>query len=110
MLVYDREPKPAEVNYSIRVFREERSYGNYGLIVQGSYFALPGSCRRAGQGWEVVDPSALRPREIETIINSVKKTGKVLIVHVAVKDGGFGWELAGVIADIGSAYHPLDRL
>ena len=30
-------------------------------------------------------------------------------MHAAVNDGGFGWKLAGIIADIGSAYHPLDR-
>lgn len=47
---------------------------------------------------EVVDPRSLRPLDKETIINSVKKTGKVLIVHEAVKTGGFGGELAGVIA------------
>ena len=46
---------------------------------------------------EVVDPRTLRPLDTETIVNSVKKTGKVLIVHEAVKTGGFGGELAGVI-------------
>lgn len=48
---------------------------------------------------EVVDPRTLRPLDTETIVNSVKKTGKVLIVHEAVKTGGFGGELAGVIAE-----------
>lgn len=47
---------------------------------------------------EVVDPRSLRPLDKETIMNSFKKTGKVLIVHEAVKTGGFGGELAGVIA------------
>ncbi len=48
---------------------------------------------------EVVDPRTLRPLDEETLISSVKKTGKVLIVHEAVKTGGFGGELAGVIAE-----------
>jgi pyruvate dehydrogenase E1 component beta subunit len=48
---------------------------------------------------EVVDPRTLRPLDTETIIKSVIKTGKVLIVHEAVKTGGFGGELAGVIAE-----------
>jgi acetoin:2,6-dichlorophenolindophenol oxidoreductase subunit beta len=48
---------------------------------------------------EVVDPRTLRPLDTETIVNSVKKTGKVLIVHEAVKTGGFGGELAAVIAE-----------
>lgn len=48
---------------------------------------------------EIVDPRTLRPLDKDTIIQSVKKTGKVLIVHEAVKTGGFGGELAGVIAE-----------
>lgn len=55
----------------------------------------------AGEGIdvEVVDPRTLRPLDTETVVNSVKKTGKVLIVHEAVKTGGFGGELAAVIAE-----------
>jgi acetoin:2,6-dichlorophenolindophenol oxidoreductase subunit beta len=48
---------------------------------------------------EVVDPRTLRPLDEESIIQSVIKTGRVLIVHEAVKTGGFGGELAGVIAE-----------
>ena len=48
---------------------------------------------------EVVDPRTLRPLDADPIINSVIKTGKVLIVHEAVKTGGYGGELAGVIAE-----------
>lgn len=55
----------------------------------------------AGEGIEVevVDPRTLRPLDEEPIIQSVIKTGRVLIVHEAVKTGGFGGELAGVIAE-----------
>ncbi len=48
---------------------------------------------------EVVDPRTLRPLDTETIVQSVRKTGKVLIVHEAVKTGGFGGELAAAIAE-----------
>ncbi len=47
---------------------------------------------------EVVDPRTLKPLDEETIIQSVVKTGRVLIVHEACKTGGFGGELAAVIA------------
>jgi len=47
---------------------------------------------------EVVDPRTLRPLDEETIIRSVIKTGKVLIVHEACKTGGYGGELAAVLA------------
>lgn len=48
---------------------------------------------------EVVDPRTLRPLDSEPIVNSVIKTGKVLIVHEAVKTGGYGGELAATIAE-----------
>nr|NIM92898.1 alpha-ketoacid dehydrogenase subunit beta [Anaerolineales bacterium] len=47
---------------------------------------------------EVVDPRTLKPLDEETLIRSVMKTGRVLIVHEAVKVGGYGGELAAVIA------------
>ena len=62
---------------------------------------------------EVVDPRSLRPLDTETIVNSIKKTGKVLIVHEAVKTGGFGGELAAVIAEseaFGYLEAPIQRL
>lgn len=48
---------------------------------------------------EVVDPRTLRPLDTETIVKSVKKTGKALIVHEAVKTGGFGGELVASIVE-----------
>lgn len=47
---------------------------------------------------EVIDPRTLKPLDEEPIIQSVMKTGKVLIVHEACKTGGYGGELAAVIA------------
>jgi pyruvate dehydrogenase E1 component beta subunit len=48
---------------------------------------------------EIVDPRTLKPLDQETIIQSVVKTGRVLIVHEAAKTGGFGGELGMVIAE-----------
>ena len=48
---------------------------------------------------EVVDPRTLKPLDEATLVTSAKKTGRVLIVHEAVKIGGFGGELAAVIAE-----------
>ncbi|MBN2044550.1 MAG: alpha-ketoacid dehydrogenase subunit beta [Anaerolineales bacterium] len=62
---------------------------------------------------EVVDPRTLRPLDKDTLINSVKKTGKVLIVHEAVKTSGIGGEFAAVIAEseaFGYLEAPIMRL
>ncbi|QKS72460.1 alpha-ketoacid dehydrogenase subunit beta [Paenalkalicoccus suaedae] len=48
---------------------------------------------------EVIDPRTLVPLDTETIIDSVKKTGRVVIAHEAVKRGGFGGEIAATIAE-----------
>lgn len=48
---------------------------------------------------EVVDIRTLAPFDIETIINSVKKTGRVIILHEACKTCGFGAEIAAQIAE-----------
>jgi pyruvate/2-oxoglutarate/acetoin dehydrogenase E1 component len=48
---------------------------------------------------EIIDPRSLRPLDGETIINSVKKTGRALIVHEAVKIGGFGGEILSTIVE-----------
>lgn len=56
---------------------------------------------------EIIDPRTLRPLDLEPIVQSVIKTGKVLIVHEAVKMGGFGGEIAAQIAE-SKAFDYLD--
>jgi pyruvate dehydrogenase E1 component beta subunit len=48
---------------------------------------------------EVIDPRTLVPLDEETIIASVSKTSRVVIVHEAVKRAGFGAEIASVIVE-----------
>lgn len=48
---------------------------------------------------EIIDPRTLNPLDKEPIISSVIKTGKALIVHEAVKTGGFGGEISAVIME-----------
>jgi pyruvate/2-oxoglutarate/acetoin dehydrogenase E1 component len=47
---------------------------------------------------EVVDPRTLKPLDEGTVVRSVSKTGRALIVHEACQTGGYGGELAAVIA------------
>jgi 2-oxoisovalerate dehydrogenase E1 component beta subunit len=63
------------------------------------YEAIEASNKAAEQGidCEVIDLRTLWPVDIETIVNSVKKTGRVVIVHEAPKSCGFGAELVSLI-------------
>jgi pyruvate/2-oxoglutarate/acetoin dehydrogenase E1 component len=49
---------------------------------------------RTGVSVEVIDPRTLSPLDIATIAASVKKTGRLVIVHEAVEQGGIGAEIA----------------
>ncbi|OGL47747.1 MAG: acetoin dehydrogenase, partial [Candidatus Schekmanbacteria bacterium RBG_16_38_10] len=48
---------------------------------------------------EVIDPRTLTPLDKNLIINSVKKTGRLVIAHEAVKFCGFGAEIAAVVSE-----------
>ena len=48
---------------------------------------------------EVIDPRTLVPLDEETIIASVRKTHRFVVVHEAVKRGGFGAELAALVSE-----------
>ncbi|HPE17395.1 MAG TPA: thiamine pyrophosphate-dependent enzyme [Tenuifilaceae bacterium] len=55
---------------------------------------------------EVVDIRSIIPLDKDTILNSVRKTGKALVVHEDKVFGGFGGEIASIIAD--EAFEYLD--
>jgi 2-oxoisovalerate dehydrogenase E1 component len=59
-----------------------------------------------GYSVEVIDIRSLIPLDEETIINSVKKTNKVLIAHEDKVFGGFGGELSAIITE--KAFQYLD--
>jgi pyruvate dehydrogenase E1 component beta subunit len=42
---------------------------------------------------EVIDPRTVSPLDIAAIADSVKKTGRLLVVHEAVEQGGIGAEI-----------------
>ncbi|MFN2484374.1 MAG: alpha-ketoacid dehydrogenase subunit beta, partial [Candidatus Limnocylindria bacterium] len=70
--------------------------------------ALQAAETLAGEGIEaeVVDLRTLRPLDTDTILESVRKTGKALVVHEANRFSGFGAEVAALIAE--QAFDSLD--
>ncbi len=61
---------------------------------------------KEGVSVEVIDLRTLVPLDFETVLNSLKKTGKLLIAHEAPKNCGFGAELMARAVEEG--FHYLD--
>ncbi len=61
--------------------------------------AAAAELEKDGISVEVIDPRTLVPLDEETILASVRKTGRLVIAHEAVKRGGFGAEVAALVAE-----------
>jgi pyruvate dehydrogenase E1 component beta subunit len=48
---------------------------------------------------EVIDPRTLAPLDMDTILESVGRTGKLVVVHEAVQTGGIGAEIAARVQE-----------
>ena len=99
-----REEVPAE-EYTVPI-------GKAKVVLEGSdvtlvsWGAMVHTCREAaslaakeGVSVERVDLRSLLPFDIETVIESVRKTGRLVIAHEATKIAGFGAEIAAQVSE-----------
>jgi len=85
---------------------EDVSVVTWGMLVQRSLEAARKIEGELGVSIEVVDLRTLNPLDRETILGSVRKTGKVIIAHEDTLTGGFGAEIAAIVAE--EAFQRLD--
>ena len=76
---------------------------SYGRMVDIS-LAAARTLEKEGVSAEVIDLRSLQPLDEETILASVQKTGHLVIVHEAPVRGGFGGEVAAVVAEKALGY------
>lgn len=69
-----------------------------GIMVNRSLEAAE-KLEKEGISVEIIDPRTLVPLDTEAILESVKKTSRALVVYEAVKRGGYGAEIASMIAE-----------
>ena len=111
-LLYGVEGEVPDDLYTVEFGKAEvKRQGEDVTIVATSkmvYTALNAAEKLAENGIsaEVVDPRTIVPLDIDAIIDSVKKTHALVIVHEAVKQGGFGAEIAAQVAE--QAFDYLD--
>lgn len=80
-------------------------------LIANSYYlkkaiSVANKLEKEGINVEIIDPRTLVPFDKETILNSVKKTGKLLIVHEAHKTAGWGAEISSIVME--EAFDYLD--
>lgn len=83
----------------------------WGALIQKSMEAAS-QLEKEGMNVEVIDIRTINPLDTQTILNSVKKTGKVLVAHEDTQFHGFGAEIASHIAEFAFEYldAPVKRL
>lgn len=80
----------------------------YGTMVHVAITAA----EETGTDAEVIDLRTLWPLDTDAIVNSVKKTGRCMIVHEATRTGGYGAELSALVQEL-CFYHleaPIERV
>jgi len=89
-----------------RIRREgnDMSIFTYGNTTHMSIAVANQIAEETGKSIEVVDIRSLIPLDKEAIMQSVKKTGRALVVHEDKVFGGFGGEIASLISDEGFQY------
>lgn len=89
-----------------RIVREgsDMTIISYGWYLQEVVQAVDRYTQEQQATIEVIDLRSLRPLDTTTILESVMKTGKVIIVHEANKFGGLGGEIAATIAEEAFGY------
>jgi 2-oxoisovalerate dehydrogenase E1 component beta subunit len=93
------EALPLDVAF---VLREGRSITliSWGAMVKET-LAAADELAAEGVEAEVIDLATLKPYDEATVLASVMKTGRCVIVHEAARTGGFGAEIAALIAERG---------
>jgi len=110
---FEMDGVPATIGEAA-VTREGRDVSvlTYGPIRYQVELAANELAEKSNINVEVIDLRTLIPYDIETIVQSVKKTGRVVIVHEAPLSMGFGAELAAVVQEkaFGYLHAPIQRV
>jgi len=104
------EALPLDVAFVLRQGRDVTLI-TWGAVVKETLAAADELAAR-GIDAEVIDLATLKPYDEDTVLASVTKTGRCVIVHEAARTGGFGAEIAAFIAERGltSLLAPVARV
>jgi pyruvate dehydrogenase E1 component beta subunit len=95
----DGEALPLDVAFILREGRDVTLI-SWGAMVKETSAAAE-ELAADGIDAEVIDLATLKPYDEDAVLSSVAKTGRCVIVHEAARTGGFGAEIAALIAERG---------
>ena len=106
----DGEALPLDVAFVLRQGKDV-TLVSWGAMVKET-LAAADSLADQGIDAEVVDLATLKPYDEDTLLGSLAKTGRCVIVHEAARTGGFGAEIAAFIAEraLSSMLAPVARI
>ena len=93
------EALPLDVAFVLREGRDVTLI-SWGAMVKETLAAADELAAR-NIGAEVLDLATLKPYDEDAVLASVAKTGRCVVVHEAARTGGFGAEIAALIAERG---------
>jgi 2-oxoisovalerate dehydrogenase E1 component len=88
-----------------KIVREGNSvtFVGWGMMVVMAY-EVAEVLSQEGIQVEIIDLRTIFPLDLETIVRSCKKTGKLLVAHEAAKTGGFGGEIVSLVVEKAFSY------
>ncbi len=98
-VVDNGEALPLDVAFVLREGRD-LTLISWGAMVKET-LAAADELGADGVDAEVIDLATLKPYDEETVLASVMKTGRCVIVHEAARTAGFGAEIAALVAERG---------
>ncbi|MCM2307853.1 MAG: alpha-ketoacid dehydrogenase subunit beta [Sulfuritalea sp.] len=101
---------PLDVCFTLRA-GSDVTLVSWGAMLQETQAAAE-ALAAEGISAEVIDVATLKPLDMATILDSVARTGRCVIVHEAARSGGLGAEIAATLAERGiySLSAPLQRV
>ncbi|HSF78258.1 MAG TPA: alpha-ketoacid dehydrogenase subunit beta [Steroidobacteraceae bacterium] len=91
-----------EGHYTVPIGKAEvvREGGDVTIVTYGTMVHVcVAAARGLGLDAEIIDVRTMVPLDVETLVNSVQKTGRCVIAHEATRFGGYGGELSATIQE-----------
>jgi pyruvate dehydrogenase E1 component beta subunit len=109
-VVDDGKALPLDTSFVVRE-GEDLTLVAWGAMMKETLEAA-GTLAERGISAEVIDVATIKPFDADTVVRSVEKTGRCVVVHEAARTAGFGAEIAAQLQEraITALLAPIERV